>query len=97
MGICITPVSPSSPDTQIQGFDVMIALLSFLMGMITDLYGITERTILKLIKYYNKILLIIKQVYILMTLLPFTDSLLFMIYQYVLKQKAEITSSSLKR
>jgi hypothetical protein len=36
-GICITPVSPSSPETQIHGFEVMIALLSFLIGMITDL------------------------------------------------------------
>lgn len=60
----MTPVSPSSPDTQIQGFDVMIALLSFLMGMITDLYGITERTMLKLIKNHNNILLIIRAIYI---------------------------------
>lgn len=44
LGICITPVSPSSPETQIHGFDVVIALLSFLMGMITDLYGITNMT-----------------------------------------------------
>lgn len=35
-------MSPSSPETQIHGFDVVIALLSFLMGIITDLYGITE-------------------------------------------------------
>lgn len=62
LGIGITPVSPSSPDTQIQGFDVMIALLSFLMGMMTDLYGITERKRLKLIKSYNEILLITKQI-----------------------------------
>lgn len=40
-GICIMPVSPSSPETQIQGFDVVITLLSFLMGIITVLYGIT--------------------------------------------------------
>lgn len=37
LGICITPLSPSSPDTHIHGFDVVIALLSFLMGIITDL------------------------------------------------------------
>lgn len=65
LGICITPVSPSSPDTQIQGFDVMIALLSFLMGMITDLYGITERKNAGFTKKnYNKILLITKQIHI---------------------------------
>lgn len=33
----MTPVSPSSPETQIHGLDVVIALLSFLMGIITAL------------------------------------------------------------
>jgi hypothetical protein len=32
---------------------VMIALLSFLIGMITDLYGITERRMWTLMKNYN--------------------------------------------
>lgn len=36
-GICITPVSPSSPDTQTQGLEVMMVLLSFLVGMTTTL------------------------------------------------------------
>lgn len=40
--ICRMPESPSSPDTHSQGLDVVIALLSFLMGMITALYGITS-------------------------------------------------------
>lgn len=35
------PESPSSPDTHTQGLEVVMALLSFLMGMITTLYGIT--------------------------------------------------------
>lgn len=42
-GICMTPESPSSPDTHTQGFDVVMALLSFLIGMMTARYGITER------------------------------------------------------
>lgn len=35
------PESPSSPDTHTQGLEVVMALLSFLMGRITTLYGIT--------------------------------------------------------
>lgn len=41
LGICMMPESPSSPDTHTQGLEVVMALLSFLMGMITTLYGIT--------------------------------------------------------
>lgn len=97
MGICITPVSPSSPDTQIQGFDVMIALLSFLMGMITDLYGITERKMLKLIQNYSEVLLKKTNTYSEFCWLSQIICFL-MIYQDILKQQDEIiTSSSLER
>lgn len=41
LGICMTPESPSSPDTHTQGLEVVMALLSFLMGMMTARYGIT--------------------------------------------------------
>lgn len=41
LGICMMPESPSSPDTHTQGLEVVMALLSFLMGMMTTLYGIT--------------------------------------------------------
>ena len=97
LGICITPVSPSSPDTQIQGFDVMIALLSFLMGMITDLYGITERKMLKLIQNYSEVLLKKTNTYSEFCWLSQIICFL-MIYQDILKQQDEIiTSSSLER
>lgn len=39
-GICITPESPSSPDTHTQGLTVAIAMLSFFIGIITTRYGI---------------------------------------------------------
>ena len=43
LGICMTPESPISPATQTHGLDVVMALLSFLMGIITARYGITEK------------------------------------------------------
>lgn len=39
-GICLTPESPSSPDTHTQGLTVAIAMLSFFMGIIATRYGI---------------------------------------------------------
>lgn len=44
LGICMMPESPSSPETHTQGLEVVMALLSFLKGMITTLYGITRGT-----------------------------------------------------
>ena len=44
LGICMTPESPSSPDTHTQGLEVVMVLLSFLMGIMTTRYGITEGT-----------------------------------------------------
>lgn len=44
LGICMTPESPSSPETHTQGLDVVMALLSVLMGMMTTRYGITTGT-----------------------------------------------------
>lgn len=44
LGICMIPESPSSPDTHTQGLEVVMALLSFLMGMMTTRYGITAGT-----------------------------------------------------
>lgn len=41
LGIFMMPESPSSPDTHTQGLEVVMALLSFLMGMMTTRYGIT--------------------------------------------------------
>ncbi len=41
LGICMMPESPSSPDTHTQGLEVVMALLRFLMGMMTTRYGIT--------------------------------------------------------
>lgn len=34
-GICLTPESPSSPETHTQGLTVAMAMLSFFMGIMT--------------------------------------------------------------
>lgn len=44
LGICRTPVSPSSPEIQIQGLAVNIEPPSFLLGTINIWYGITANT-----------------------------------------------------
>lgn len=44
LGICRTPVSPSSPEIHIQGLAVNIEPPSFLLGTINIWYGITANT-----------------------------------------------------
>lgn len=49
------PESPSSPETHTQGLDVVIALLSFLMGMMTTRYGITAKKTKKASQFQSAI------------------------------------------
>lgn len=42
--ICLTPESPSSPDTHTHGLTVAMAMLNFFMGMMTTRYGIPRET-----------------------------------------------------
>lgn len=51
------PESPSSPETHTQGLDVVIALLSFLMGMMTTRYGITAKKTKKASQFHSQLLI----------------------------------------
>lgn len=44
LGICLIPESPSSPETHTQGLDIVMAMLSFFMGIMTTRYGMPEGT-----------------------------------------------------
>lgn len=57
LGICRTPVSPSSPEIQIQGLAVNIEPPSFLLGTIKIWYGITANTKEKTLQKRRRIIM----------------------------------------